>query len=306
MPPDKNSPVPRLNRRRAAESAAPAGTTAVIFPFDLFGSAGSGAGAELIADELREILADNRRERTPTRARAYDGRVRLRPCTFETLPDYQDWRPTARRVVRRVFDRGEFLLWIAGNHLGVLPVYEEVGADTLVVQLDAHLDIHHFSDCTPELSHGNFLRHCDRPLPAVVNVGHRELLLLPEDIRAYYRAAHPAEALAADMPAVLRQLRQTARRAKRVFLDLDCDVFDPAYFPAVSRPVPFGLSPQQVLAVIDAVWSGRMVGVAVSEFDPGRDRNDQGLATLMWLIERLLLRRYEPEGQKQGGERPGG
>ena len=38
-------------------------TCAVFFPFDLFGSGGAGAGVDLLADELREILADNRRER---------------------------------------------------------------------------------------------------------------------------------------------------------------------------------------------------------------------------------------------------
>jgi agmatinase len=76
-------------------------------------------------------------------------------------------------------------------------------------------------------------------------------------------------------------------------IDVDCDVFDPAYFPAVGQPVPFGLSPHQVLAVLEAVWSPRVTGVLLSEFDPGRDRNDQGLATVVWLLEYLLLRRYE-------------
>jgi hypothetical protein len=33
--------------------------------------------------------------------------------------------------------------------------------------------------------------------------------------------------------------------------------------------------------------------VTLSEFDPGRDRRDQSLATLVWLLEYLLLRRYE-------------
>ena len=94
-------------------------------------------------------------------------------------------------------------------------------------------------------------------------------------------------------------IRRPAARAtdlefcRRVFLDLDCDVFDPAFFPAVTQPVPFGLGPAQVLRVLDAVWSERVVGLAVSEFDPGRDRNDMSLAALMWLIEHLLLRRYE-------------
>src|SRR5262245_49934728 len=52
-------------------------TAVIIFPFDLFGSSGTAAGAQLIADELREILADNRRERVRTRARAYTKKVKL-------------------------------------------------------------------------------------------------------------------------------------------------------------------------------------------------------------------------------------
>ena len=88
----------------------------------------------------------------------------------------------------------------------------------------------------------------------------------------------------------------TARGAAHVFIDLDCDVLDRAYFPAVSHPVPFGLSPHLVLRLLDAVWSARVVGMAVSEFDPARDTGDHSLATMMWLLEYLLLRRYEAQG----------
>ena len=66
------------------------------------------------------------------------------------------------------------------------------------MQFDAHLDIHNFADCTPELSHGNFLLHCAGPLPPLVNVGHRELLLPPDYVARHYRLALPAEALALD------------------------------------------------------------------------------------------------------------
>jgi arginase family enzyme len=284
-------------------SAKPA--TAVIFPFDLFGSAGAGAGAALIADELREILADNRRERTPTRARAYEGRLKLKQFAFEKLDDFRAWRQQGRRAAQQVLDRGEFLFWIAGNHLGVLPVYEALGADALVVQLDAHLDIHQFSDCTREPSHGNFLLHARSPRPAVINVGHRELLLRDEDVRACYRSAFPAERLAADPEGTLRQLRRAGRGGRRVFLDIDCDVLDPAFFPAVTQPVPFGLAPLQLLRVLDAVGVGRLSGLAVSEFDPGRDRNDQGLSLLIWLLEWVLLRRYEGETKPPRGRATG-
>ncbi len=274
-------------------------TRFVFLPFDLFGSAGTGAGVELLADEMREVLADNRREKAPTRARAYTPHVRLRRLGFETLRDYHGWRRQARRVARRVLDRGEFLVWVTGNHLGALPVYDELaGSDdkTLVVQFDAHLDVHQFTGYSPEPSHGNFLLHCDGPLPPLVNVGHRDLLLPAEHVARSFRQTFPAAELALDPDPVLTKLRRLGEEAQRVFVDIDCDVFDPVFFPAVTQPVPFGLDPPLFLRLLRAVWSPKVAGVLLSEFDPGRDRNDQSLALLVWLLEYLLLKRYEELG----------
>ena len=56
---------------------------------------------------------------------------------------------------------------------------------------------------------------------------------------------------------------------------------------------PFGVAPSLMLRLLDAVWSKKAVGLAVSEFDPGRDVNDRSLTTLVWLLEYLLLKRHE-------------
>jgi arginase family enzyme len=273
-------------------------TTAVFFPFDLFGSPGSSAGANLLADAFRELVADNAREKVPTRADVYRGQVRSREVAFETVNAYQSWRRRGRQAVRRVLRQGHFLFWITGNHLGVLPVYEELSTmektpKTLVVQLDAHLDVQNFSECTSELSHGNFLLHCRGSLPAIINVGHRDLLMPPEYVRQYYRQTFAADAVARSPQAAVESVRKAARDADRIFFDLDCDVLDPAFFPAAAHAVPFGLSPQLVLQLLDAAWSERVAGLAISEFEPGRDRNDQSLATLVWLMEYTLLKRHE-------------
>ena len=178
-------------------------------------------------------------------ARAYTEHVRLREFTFENLEDYADWRKKGRQAVRQALRAGDFLVWVAGNHLGALPVYDELAAQAdgvLVVQFDAHLDIHHFRDTTTELSHGNFLLHCAGPLPRLVNVGHRELLLPADHVSRTYHETFPAADLAVDPAPAVERLRRAAADAGRVFIDLDCDVFDPAYFPAVSQPVPFGLA----------------------------------------------------------------
>jgi agmatinase len=270
-------------------------TSVIVFPFDLFGSGGTGAGAALLADELREILADNRLEKVATRAKVYNAHVRLRETSFETLEACADWRREGRQLARSPLRQGDFLLWLTGNHLGVLPVYDELSGreDTLILQLDAHLDIHHFHDTTTELSHGNFLLHRTDPLPPVINVGHRDLLLPADWIGKHFQQTFAAPALVLETAATLAALRQAVGKVERVFVDIDCDVFDPAYFPAVTQPVPFGLTPPQVLGVLEAIPPDKLAGVFVSEFDPGRDQMDRGLAIVMWLLEYLLLRRYE-------------
>jgi agmatinase len=271
-------------------------TSAIFFPFDLFGSSGTRAGAELLADGVRELLADNRREKVPTRAQAYAGKVRVSECTFETLDDYKRWRTTARDHVRTAFDRGDFLLWVTGNHLGVLPVYDVLSRaanDTLVLQFDAHLDVYNLSDCTEALSHGNFLKHCAGPLPPVINVGHRDLLLRPDYVQSYFHRTYPAAELAIDPAPALADVAALCAVAPRVFIDIDCDVFDPAYFPGAAHPQPLGISPALLLRFLAAAWSDRVAGLAISEFEPTRDVQDRSLATLLWLIEYILLRRYE-------------
>jgi len=99
--------------------------------------------------------------------------------------------------------------------------------------------------------------------------------------------------LAIDPEPARAEVAALAREAPRVFIDVDCDVFDPAYFPASAHPQPFGLSPQLFLRFLDAAWSDRAIGLAISEFDPPLDQNDRSLATLIWMIEYVLLRRYE-------------
>ncbi|OWK35899.1 arginase family protein [Fimbriiglobus ruber] len=268
-------------------------TTAVVFPFDNFGAAGTGAGAQLLGDAVREILEDTAAEDLPTRPHLYAESLRVEEHPFETLDQLAAWRATGREAVKRLLAAGDRILWLAGNHLGVLPVYEELGPGTLVIQLDAHLDCYDLHDCTEDLSHGNFLLHAEGPLPKIVNVGNRDLFLLPEDVKRVFSASFPAEVIAADFAKVVADLRKRATKAARVWIDIDVDVFDPAFAPAVHNPSPFGLAPPIVLALLGAIWSDKVVGVSVSEFDPGRDARDATLNVLGWLIERILLKWYE-------------
>jgi agmatinase len=264
-----------------------------VFPFDQFGSAGTGAGAQLLGDAVREILDDTEKETRPCRADGFRGSVEIYEFPFETMTQLRDWRKTGRQAARRVLKSKQSLIWLGGNHLSVLPVLEELGNDTLVVQFDAHLDIYSFHDNTSELSHGNFLKHFDTPRPRLVNVGHRDLFLTYNEIAEIFEGVYSAEEIAIDSDRVAVELEAKAAGAKRVWIDFDCDALDPAAMPAVPQPLPFGLPPAVMLKLLNAVWSGRVVGFSISEFDPGRDVRDVGLNLLGWLLEYVLLKLEE-------------
>ncbi|HEV3144980.1 MAG TPA: arginase family protein [Gemmataceae bacterium] len=274
-------------------------TLAVVAPFDLFGNAGTGAGAQLLADALREMLADNRRERQPARCRAYERQLSLQEFEFETLSDYQNYHRQARQIVKSALKSDDFLLWLGGNHLSVLPVLEVLGGMTgaAVVQFDAHFDVYNLTGCTTKLSHGNFLLHAQGPLSPIVHVGHRDLFLAAEHISKHFRSVISAQELATAPEKCVASLMKFAAKAKHIWIDIDCDVFDPAFFPAVCEPLPFGIAPAMFLRLLDAFWSPKVMGLSISEFKPARDVRDQSLAVLVWLIEYVLLKRYE-KGKK--------
>ena len=259
---------------------------AVVFPFDAFGSAGCGAGTQLLGDVLREMTDDARAEPRPVRTHAFADTLSVTELEFATPADISRWRATGREAVRAALAEFERTIWLAGNHLGALPVYDELGKGDLIILCDAHLDCYDLSDTTTELSHGNFLRSVKKPRPKIAHVGSRDLFLVPEGTTPYLDRVFPAEA---EWGGTLAEVAAMASGAGRVWLDLDADALDPAFAPGVLGPMPMGLTPQQVWQLIMAVGPARLAGLSVSEFCPASDVRDQTLQLLAWLLERLLL-----------------
>jgi arginase family enzyme len=254
----------------------------IVFPFDSFGNAGTGAGAKLLGDVVREIIADTEEEKRPTRQDALRGNLTVEEFAFDSPATIAAWRKTGRKIAKEALAGKDFTLWLGGNHLSILPVYDELGPLDAVIQFDAHLDVYSQHDVTAELSNGNFLNHVSGRLPQVVNVGHRDLFLPESEWRGTFAGAVPAADIATDFDHL--------RHDGRLWIDLDVDVFDPAFCPAVHDPLPFGLAPPTFLRLLETVWSDKIVGMSISEFDPGRDVRDSSLSLLGWLVEWVLLR----------------
>lgn len=271
-------------------------TAAVFFPFDCFGSAGTARGAELLADAVREMLADNRREQMPARGHCYTPHIQVRETAFANEKKISKWRSQGRSLVQKSLAGARRLVWVTGNHLGLLPIYDELAAtadETLVLQFDAHLDIYNLTDCESQPTHGNFLMHVKGCLPTIINIGSRDLMLPVDHVQKYYQTVFPAIQIAEDPSGVVAAVAKAAKKFRRIVIDLDCDVFDPAFFPAVLQPMPIGLAPAFLVRILQAIDPQRIDVVAISEFAPSQDVEDQGLGTLLWMLEWLFLCWYE-------------
>ncbi len=259
----------------------------VVFPFDLFGSGGSAAGAMLLGDSLQEMIDDTAAETQPVRLKAAAANLDIHEMDLSTIELMANWQNAAREMCSEILHPDEFTLWLSGNHLGVAPVLESLEVGTLIIQFDAHLDCYDLHDTYTTLSHGNFVAHLPDAVD-IVNVGHRDLFLPHASIRKHFTEAFAADE---DEAKVIAALRKRVAKAKHVWLDIDADVFDPSVCPAVTTPAPFGLMPLQVLQMISAIDFDKLCGVSLSEFEPGRDVKNASLDLLGWLLEWLLLKK---------------
>ena len=69
---------------------------------------------------------------------------------------------------------------------------------------------------------------------------------------------------------------KTRFKNKKIYLSLDMDVVDPAYAPAVSTPEPFGLTPFDVVEVIET-FASKLVGFDIMEVCPPYDHGETAI-----------------------------
>ena len=73
---------------------------------------------------------------------------------------------------------------------------------------------------------------------------------------------------------------------KKIYLTFDIDVIDPAYAPGTSTPEPFGLTPFDILSIIDAL-SSQIVGFDIVEICPTYDHGETALLAAKFV--RILI-----------------
>ena len=172
-------------------------------------------------------------------------------------------------VVGEVAAKGKIPLTLGGEHsLTLAPVaaLRERYPGLAVLQLDAHLDLRDSYQGT-KLSHASVMRRVRELGVPTVAVGIRSVSREEAD---YVHAekvpvflAREIRARGLDVAAILAALPNP------VYVTIDLDAYDPAYVPAVGTPEPGGLTWDEGLQLLRAVFERRqVVGCDIVELCP--------------------------------------
>ncbi len=184
------------------------------------------------------------------------------------------------RAVRQAADVRGVRFALGGDHLITFPLIEVARArhpGLKIVVLDAHHDAYDY----PLLTHYSLFHHAIREGSEVLVVGARHELELAV-AGCHVISDREAKAIGAD--AVLGRIRAFLADAPS-YLSLDVDVLDPREFPAVSSPVPGGLSIPLVTTLVRGALALDPIGADVVEYNPVGDDGRTALASLAPIMQ---------------------
>lgn len=85
-----------------------------------------------------------------------------------------------------------------------------------------------------------------------------------------------------------RSLAKSLENCSKVYVSVDLDVLDPAYAPGVTTPEPEGITPTELLDILQVVVDRRVVGFDVVELAPHYDQSAISSAVAAKIINEVI------------------
>jgi agmatinase len=178
------------------------------------------------------------------------------------------------------------LLAIGGEHLVTLPLYlaaREIFGDSTLLQLDAHADLRE-TYLDNEFSHACVMNLClKNNLKKLIQFGIRSCT------KEEYRKINNDSRITPLQN--YSELDNVIGTGEKIYLSLDVDFFDPAYFPATGTPEAGGASFNDLLMILKALQSKKanIIGADIVEFIPDLDFTKSCTAFAAKIIREILL-----------------
>jgi agmatinase len=179
---------------------------------------------------------------------------------------------TTKTFTSNVLSKQKIPLAIGGDHSITPGIVSAFPPDIAVVSLDAHMDFRrqYKNDIN---NHACVIRRIADHIPveniAVLGIRSAEK---EEYEQAQKQGLFFRDAFSINKIGMKKTLQQTKTllKGKKIYLTIDIDVVDPAYAPGTSTPEPFGLTPTQVIEIIEE-FSPYLIGADLVEVCPPYD-----------------------------------
>ena len=226
---------------------------------------GSAAAPDLIRSALRSASSNSWNVRGDDLARP---EVLGDAGNLDLPEDSAAARHAITRGIRTLLEEGRRPLVLGGDHSITYPVllaWQGRESPPVILHFDAHGDLYdsfegdRYSHACP------FARVMEEGLAArLIQVGVRTLTgHLRDQVARFGVEVYP--------PARWREAAVVVATIDRpLYISLDIDVLEPMLAPGISHPEPGGLSPREVLEVLDAV-AAPVVGADLVEYNPEND-----------------------------------
>jgi agmatinase len=184
----------------------------------------------------------------------------------------KDLFETTKAFTKTVLSKNKIPIVLGGDHSITPGIVTAFSKDIAVLSLDAHLDFRKQYKNDP-YNHACVIRRIADHLPleniAILGIRSAEKEEYSEatNLGLFFRDAYAIQKTS------LRQIIHetlTHLKGKQIYLTLDIDVIDPAYAPGTSTPEPLGLTPAQIIEVIEAI-SPQLIGCDLVEVCPPYD-----------------------------------
>jgi len=179
---------------------------------------------------------------------------------------------TTKTFTSKLLAKQKIPIAIGGDHSITPGIIAAFPKDISVISLDAHMDFRqkYKNDL---YNHACVIRRVADHIPlrniAILGIRSAEK---EEYEQAQEQGLFFHDAFTINKIGVEKSIQQTKTylKEKQIYLTLDIDVVDPAYAPGTSTPEPFGLTPMDVLEIIEA-FSPQLIGCDIVEVCPPYD-----------------------------------
>jgi agmatinase len=180
---------------------------------------------------------------------------------------------TTKSFTKKLLLKNKIPIALGGDHSITPGIVTAFPKDIAVLSLDAHMDFRKQYKNDP-YNHACVIRRIADHIPveniAVLGIRSAEKEEYTEavDLGLFFRDAYIIQ-----KTSLKKIIHETLShlKGKQIYLTLDIDVIDPAFAPGTSTPEPLGLTPAQIIDIIEAV-SPQLIGCDLVEVCPPYDQ----------------------------------